>query len=170
MERPAAALLAVQPQPSAHAVDQARRNTQPESGAAEFARRGSVGLLERLENLRLLRRGNADAGVLHRECSATSSAPPWVASSSATRTVTAPACVNFTALLMRFVNACVRRCESAINRSGTRASMSALTAKPFLRRAAPTPSPWRPGCRAARMRASRTSCGPLRSWRNPECR
>ena len=67
MERAAAAFLALDPDPAAHAFDQPGRDAQAQAGAAVLARRRSVGLLERLEDVRLLVRGNADAGVLHLE-------------------------------------------------------------------------------------------------------
>ena len=52
---------------TAHQLGQSARNGQPQPGAAVFARGGTVGLLEGLEQPRLLFGRQADAGVLHLE-------------------------------------------------------------------------------------------------------
>ena len=48
---------------AAHQLDQLRGDRQAQAGAAVPARRRAVGLRERLEDLPLLRRRDADAGV-----------------------------------------------------------------------------------------------------------
>ena len=50
-----------------HAFDDAPRDGKAESGAAELARHAAVGLLELVEDARLLLGCDADAGVAHRE-------------------------------------------------------------------------------------------------------
>ena len=62
-ERAAAALRALDPEPSAHELDQAQGNRQAQSRAAVTPRRRAVGLGERLKDLPLFLRRNADAGV-----------------------------------------------------------------------------------------------------------
>ena len=59
--------FAVDPDPSAHQLDELRGNREAETGAAIAARGGGIGLHERAEDLPLLLLRNADAGVGHRE-------------------------------------------------------------------------------------------------------
>ena len=58
---------AVDPDPAAHHAHQAPRDGQPQPGAAVAARRGGVGLLEGLEDERLLFRRDADPRVRDRD-------------------------------------------------------------------------------------------------------
>ena len=51
----------------AHQLHQPAADGEPQAGAAVLARRGHVGLRERLEQLRRLLLRHADAGVAHRE-------------------------------------------------------------------------------------------------------
>ena len=67
VERAADARLALDPDLAAHQLDQPAADRQAQAGAAVLARRGHVGLGERLEQLRRLLRRHADAGVAHRE-------------------------------------------------------------------------------------------------------
>ncbi len=60
-------LLALDPDAAAHHLDDARADGEAEAGASEFTGRRSVGLAEGLEDQALLRLGDADAGVAHRE-------------------------------------------------------------------------------------------------------
>ena len=53
---------------AAHGGHQAPRNRKPEAGAAETARRAAFGLLELVENARLVVSCDADAGVADRKC------------------------------------------------------------------------------------------------------
>ncbi len=64
-ERAADARLAFQPDASAHQLDQPPADGEAEARAAVLARGGHVGLGERLEQLRRLLLGHADAGVAH---------------------------------------------------------------------------------------------------------
>src|SRR5438874_33712 len=52
---------------AAHALDDAARDREPETGAAELARGAAVRLFELLEDAQLCRRGDADAGVANQE-------------------------------------------------------------------------------------------------------
>ena len=67
MKRAAPVHLALDPDGASHQLDQSQRDGQAQTGAAIAARRRAVGLRERLEDLLLLVRWNADAGVLHGE-------------------------------------------------------------------------------------------------------
>ena len=66
-ERAAAALGALDPEPSAHQLDESQRDREPQPRAAVAPRRRAVRLRERLEDLSLLLRSYADAGVADRE-------------------------------------------------------------------------------------------------------
>ena len=61
------ARLALDPDASAHQLDQRGGDRQAEPGAAEPARGRAVGLRERLEDRARFSARNADAGVAHRE-------------------------------------------------------------------------------------------------------
>ncbi len=67
VERAADVGRAVHPDAAAHHPHERRGDRQAEAGAAEFARRRSIGLAERLEDRRLLVGGHADAGIGHRK-------------------------------------------------------------------------------------------------------
>ena len=66
-ERAADPGLAFEPDAPAHQLDQPPADGQPQPGAAVLAGGGHVGLRERLEQLRRLLRGHADARVAHGE-------------------------------------------------------------------------------------------------------
>ena len=59
--------LAFEPDAPAHQLDQPAADGQAQPGAAVLAGGGHVGLRERLEQLRRLLAGHADAGVAHGE-------------------------------------------------------------------------------------------------------
>ena len=67
IERGADARLAFEPDAPAHQLDQPAADGEAQAGAAVLARRGHVGLRERLEQLRRLLLRHADAGVAHGE-------------------------------------------------------------------------------------------------------
>src|SRR5258705_13678756 len=62
-EGAAGARLGLDPDRSAHQLDQAPRDGEPEAGAAVLACSRAVGLAERLEETRRLLARHADAGV-----------------------------------------------------------------------------------------------------------
>src|SRR5437899_1003906 len=66
-ERAARPGLALQPDASAHQLDEPPRDREPEPGAAVLARGGHVGLGEGLEEAGRLLSGHADPGVAHGE-------------------------------------------------------------------------------------------------------
>ena len=63
MESAAAPWLAVDPDPSAHHGDEPRRDGQAETCAAKASCRRPIGLIEGIEDHRLLVSWNADAGI-----------------------------------------------------------------------------------------------------------
>ena len=67
VEGAALAGFALQPHVATHQFDQAARYGQPEAGAAKAAGGRGVFLREGVENQLLLVRGDADAGVAHRQ-------------------------------------------------------------------------------------------------------
>ena len=67
VERAADARFAFEPDAPAHQLDQPAADRQAQAGAAVLARRGHVGLRERLEQFRRLLARHADAGVAHGE-------------------------------------------------------------------------------------------------------
>ena len=67
MERGSAAHFALDPNSPAHDLDQPGRDRQPQTGAAESARGGSVGLGEGLEHFRLLLARDSHARIGDRD-------------------------------------------------------------------------------------------------------
>ena len=118
-ERAALPVDAGEPDFAAEQHGQLAADGQAEAGAAVFARRAGVGLLEGLEDEPLLLRRDADAGVLDGEgddllgvarARGDRALQPCVA--KPTRTSTWPCAVNLTALESRFLRICCRRFES----------------------------------------------------------
>ena len=93
------------PEPAAMHLDDAARDREPEAGAALGARRGIVGLLELLEDLRLVGGGDAGPGVAHRD----GERCRWRRRALIR---TSPASVNLMALPTRFSSTCDRRRSS----------------------------------------------------------
>ncbi len=92
----------VEPDLAAHQRHQALRDREPQPRPAVAPAGGAVGLDEGLEQARLQRRLDADAGVAHLELHDARSAA--LDSSSVTRSTTSPCSVNLTALPTRFVS------------------------------------------------------------------
>src|SRR5689334_7293648 len=67
VERTSLARLALQPNPTAHQVDEPGANRETQAGAAVFSRSGAVGLTERLENHLLFLQRNTDSLVFDRK-------------------------------------------------------------------------------------------------------
>src|SRR5204863_5583380 len=63
MESATLASFALDPNMTAHHLDQPLRNCKPQTGAAVLARRRTIGLGERLEDARLFLFRHADAGI-----------------------------------------------------------------------------------------------------------
>src|SRR5262245_51716709 len=67
IERRSLAQLGLDPDAPAMHLDDALRDRQPQTGPALLARTRIVGLLELLEDFRLIGRGNAGSGVAYRD-------------------------------------------------------------------------------------------------------
>ena len=108
--------LAFHPDASVHQTDQLRGNRQPQSGAAETPRGGTIGLAERLERCACLLRGMPIAGVANGDSAVgqcgRSSAP------AAGRPDTSPRSVNLMAFPIRFTRICRTRPGSPISSLG----------------------------------------------------
>ena len=107
MERAARARRALQPDASAHQLDQRRRDREPEAGAAEPARRRPSAWLNASKTVACLLRRDADAGVGDAEVQP--GAARRSRASSRTATITCPRSVNLMALPTRFVRICLSR-------------------------------------------------------------
>ena len=98
-ESAALAGLALEPQLAAHQFDDLPRKCQAKSGATITPIRPLIDLREWLENRRMERFGNADAGIFDAEAQADTRAA--VSPSRSTATLTWPRSVNLTALPAR---------------------------------------------------------------------
>ena len=104
-------IVALDPDLPAHQLDQPLRDGEAEAGAAEAARRGAVGLRERLRrSCARLSCGNADAGVAHREGASPHRRRPRCATDASARP--RPRSVNLTALPRMLSSTCRSRAAS----------------------------------------------------------
>ena len=111
---------------AAHALDDAAGDRKPQAGAAELPGRAAVGLLEFVEDARLL---------LRRRCRCRCRAPRTRSRSlpapASTTTLTPPVSVNLMALPARLSSTWRSRVTSPSTRSGSRSSTSEAISRPF---------------------------------------
>ena len=115
-ERAADAGLAFEPDAAAHQLDQPAADGQAQAGAAVLARRGHVGLRERLETASPTARGVMPMPVSRTENLSCTFSP--VRSSSSMLSRISPCSVNLTALLTKLVRIWPRRSGSPSRCSG----------------------------------------------------
>ena len=99
-----------------HALDNALGNGEAEPDAVEFPRRADIGLLEFVEDARLIFGDDADAGVAHSDGDASGR------SSGSTMIETPPRSVNLMALPTRLNSTWRSRAASPTTRAGSRSS------------------------------------------------